>query len=1234
MFTPQRKGWSGWSISPRADGQRNGLVLSNPKSAGGKGKGVEGSVPLLPPPLDSLDENGGDAAIDGGGDMEVWQRFREAGLLDEVSLEKKDREALFERLSRLEQELHEYQYNMGLLLIEKKEWTSKYNDLREMVAEAEETLKREQSKHFIAISEVEKREENLKEALGVEKQCVVDLEKALHEMRAQYAEIKFNSDKKLVEAHALVASVEEKSLEVDSRLHSADARLAEANRKSSEVERKLQELEARESLLCRERLSLKSEREAHEDTFSKQREELREWERKLQDGQARLYESQRLLNHREEKANEKDKVLNQKEKDLEEAQKKIEMANTGLKEKETDIRTRSSALTHKEEEAVARKKKLEVKEQELLAFEQKLHARERMEIQQIIDEHNAVLESEKREFELEMDQKRKSVDEELKSQRDAVEQKQDEVNRMEGNVVKREQNLEKKLEKLKEKEKDYESKSKALKEREKSLKAEEKNLEKDKKQLEDDKLKVLNLRAELDKDMATVEEEKQRIIAEQENLQVTEEERNQLLSLQSKLKEEIDHYNSERELLAKEREELKQEREHFEREWEVLDTKRAETTKELNQINCEKEKLEKWKHEEEERLRSEKIEMTRQIQSELEALRLEREAFEGTMQHERTEQFEKARGEHDDMLRDFEIQKQELESVMLNRQDEMEKRLREKERVFEEEREREHTRIISLREQAQREMEEMQLERQRIEREKQTITNSRKQLDQDQLEIRNDIDELRALSGNLNGQREELIKERRRFLALVEQRKNCPSCGELVLPEVQSLPELEDIGPAILPRLAEDYLKKSTEKPNPDISPGGTDLNSAAPGVRMSWLRKCTTKIFNFSPGKKSEDASQAQAGGSSPLAVEVNKKEAFSERLDEAADEPEPSFGAANDSVDISIREEGEPALSINEQSNVAKAQGVSEMSASPENPDSQPEAPKYSRRKPGKKGGKLRTTRSVKRVVEEAKAFLGEATEPNKDEQPNGKPDDLVQINEDSQGDSLHAADGRSRYGGRKRQYAHTSRTTASEQDADDSEARSDSVTTGGRRKRRQTVAAGAQTPGAKRYNFRRSTVAAAAQASPGRTAEIEKEDHLLSSAVPENGDSKGGGNSEEVAPNNQPAMVPSAGVASETENSMYMLQKTTMKSIVEVQEFSSRERIRLDRGELGMETNSTGDVMLDREDVEAERMDEAGSDESDGYRTESGAEDGDEEEDPDNDNEEHAASIGKKLWKFFTT
>ncbi|CAI9780721.1 unnamed protein product [Fraxinus pennsylvanica] len=1141
-----------------------------------------------------------------------------------------DQDTLTDKLLKLENELFDYQYNMGLLLIEKKEWTSKYEELRQALAETNDVLKKEQVANSIAMSEVEKREENLKKALGVERQCVLDLEKALHEMRSDNAAIKFTADSKLAEANALVTSVEEKSLEVEAKIHAADAKLAEVSRKSSEIERKSHEVDAQENSIRRERALFISEREAHETALSKQKDDLREWERKLKEGEDRLADGRRLLNQREERANENDKVLKKKQSDLEELQKKIEMANSVLKNKEDDISSRLASLVLKEKEADDIKKSLEMKEKQLLELEEKLNTREKVEIQKLLDEHKTILDAKKEAFDLEMDQKRKSLDEELKNKVAEVEKKEAEITHMEEKVRKREQALEKKSEKIREKEMDFDSKSKSLKEREKSIKIEEKNLEEESKQIMAEKESLLNLKAELEKVRADIEKEQIKLREERELLKLTEDDRLEHTRLQSELKQEIDKCRLQNEQLLKEAEDLKHERERFEKEWEELDNRRAEIGKELEDVVEQKKYVEKLKHSEEERLNNEKLETQKYVQRELEALKVAKDSFNASLEHEKLILTEKSESERRQLHHDFEVLKHKLESEMQRKQEEMENHIRESEISFEEEKERELNNINYLREVARREMEEMKLERNKLEKEKLEISQNKKHMESQQCEMKKDIEELVDLSRKLKDQREQFIKERERFIMFAEKQKGCNICGETIrefmLSDLQSLEELENAEvPPPLPQAAQNYLKEAIEGPS-QLSP--VVVNSASPpsGGTISWFRKCTSKIFKLSPVKKLELASSEDPADLTTLPgehVDVQSPKT----LPNTENEPEPSLQVADDSFDVqrsqydgSIRKLEDVQDQLVDQKNV-------DGEAIPEN--SQNSDAKTRRRGPGK-GSRPRAirTRSVKAASAGAnEAILGEAPLENS-QHANGSAENPIHLDEDSLAESDLLGVDKPR-NGRKRNRVNVSQATVSE---DGHSGHSDSVGDGVRKKRRQKIATPGQSFGEKRYNLRRSKISVATESNgslPEPSKNKRKSVAGVKSQRKELPSSKVG---EEIRDPEAAASTLPTGFGGGDDS-------VPVRSTEAASEFSADSPIRFKNAAGGNHVKYTANMSLDDMVMSEEVNGTAGardySDED--LQTESREEnDDDDNDDGDDDEVNHPgeASIGKKLWTFLTT
>ncbi|XP_010551628.2 PREDICTED: protein CROWDED NUCLEI 3 [Tarenaya hassleriana] len=1045
-------------------------------------------------------------------------------------MERKDREALMEKILKLEKELFDYQHNMGLLLIEKKKWTTSNEELKQTLDEAEEILKRERTANFIALSEAEQREENLRTALIVEKESVSELERAVKYLQQEHSEAKTTSESKLAEANALVAGIEKKSLEVERKRLMAEEKLAEVGRKSSELEMKLKEVETREKVLQREQLSLVTEREAHEATFYKQREDLQEWEKKLTEEEERLCEVKRSINQREEKAIERERIAKQKEQGLEELQRRIDIANSKLKEREEHTNNLLAEIDSKEKDIEARSSMLQMKERELHQLEEKLIEREQMEIGKLLDDQRAALDSKRKEFEMELEQKRKSLDEELKRSQDKVEEEQVEISHKEEKLAKRESALDKKAERVKAKEKDLEARLKAVKEKEKSLKAEQKKFQMEKEQLLEDKESLCKLKDEIEGIGSETAKQESRIRDEHDSLRVTKEERLEISRLRSVLKQQIEKCKQEEELLSKEREELKQEKERFEKEWGILDEKKIDIAREEKEIADEKERLKHLQLSQEDRLKQEEITSRDYLKREFDGVKMQKESLEATMEINKQALYENAKNGTNQMLQDLEKQRRNLVTELQRREEESDRGFEERVMEFEKRSQEELDKIGHLKKLTQSEMEEVQYEKHALQKDREEIAIQKKKLKGQQIEIGHDINELGVLSGRLKEQREELVRARECFLVFVERFKGCSNCGEMIKEFVLSDLQITDISEGdilLLPR--DNKMVKAQHVDN--ISPDSGNIKNG------SWLRKFASKVLSISPIKKGDQVTDQGIGEKLPESVQADDIPDA-----EAGNDPEPS-ATEQSYTDSRIQEAPEESLQSDMKSD-----------------------------KPRRGRGRKKPVRGRMQSVKAASID----PKPSQEETP------------------------------RKRQREQASKITEAEQEAGDSDEGVDSVKAGGRRKRRQTAAPVGQTPGQSRYHLRRHRTvgvekdSAQASTDPGPSAAMEKQDV------------SDGGTKAILSPEDAPILPKSDH--GKNSNHKEVLEVITQERIVRVEKYTN------------VKDDDTGDGPAENLEMEA------GGSEQDDENVSMIEEDEEEEE----EETEHPgeASIGKKIWTFFTT
>ncbi|KAF3535421.1 hypothetical protein F2Q69_00020088 [Brassica cretica] len=350
---------------------------------------------------------------------------------------------------------------------------------------------------------------------------------------------------------------------------------------------------------------------------------------------------------------------------------------------------------------------------------------------------------------------------------------------------------------------------------------------------------------------------------------------------------------------------------------------------------------------------------------------------------------------------------------------------------------------------------------------------------QKETEIRKDVDDLVALTKKLKEQREEFISERNRFLSSMESNRNCNHCSEL-LSEL-ALPDIDNLEMPNLSKLENILENEAPRQVMRDISPTATALGLPVPGGTVSWLRKCTSKILKLSPIKMAETsatlnfADQANANSGPSTMLQVQSESDTRE-------------------VEVAI------ANSDGDQSNInRKAQEVDADSLSNPNADGQS-------RMRGK--ARVRRTRSVKAVVEDAKAMYGESIELSEPVDSTENVEDAAKANDESTGEPARSDKGASK-NGRKRGRMGSLRTCTTEQDGNESDGKSDSVTVGERQrgKRRHKVASEQQQEVVgQRYNLRRSTRVA------GKTSLGKKNEETTGGVQQDDGEDKDKSKDEE--------------------------------------------------------------------------------------------------------------------------
>jgi len=564
-----------------------------------------------------------------------------------------------------------------------------------------------------------------------------------------------------------------------------------------------------------------------------------------------LLKEQALLNQRDENILERLTYVTRSEKKLEEDKLILEGERMDLMEEKNKMDLKVQAVASREEAIIQKESLLDKRESELLILQETIANKERVEIERLKQEQNLALEKRMSEFNSEIENKRLSFEEDMEAKRILLDQKERALSEQELAFAQRDQNVDLRLAELASKEETLALRSDELKVEEEKLLSnrEALHIEQQKEREELQKMKL-----DLEKEKAFFEEVKREAIQAQQDLEITQTDRDNVLTWQMNLKVEIDNLRAQKKELIADADRLQAEKERFEFEWELIDEKKEELQQEAARIAEERRVITEYLKNQTDIVRQEKENLHAQFKRNSEALSHEREEFMSTMHQEHASWLSKIQHEREDFTKDIDNQRMELVNLARAREMEIDSFLRERKEEFEQEKSKELEHINSQKETIKSQLKHVELELQKLEDERKEAALEREKREQELAEIKATIEALNNQREKLQEQRKLLHSDRE---AITEQIQQLNVLEELKIDSENKQLSLSECGKSktnengLFP-CGEDHHATPRNCSSPKLLDRKLEVSPSAP-TPISWVRKCAQVIFKRSAEKSAD---------------------------------------------------------------------------------------------------------------------------------------------------------------------------------------------------------------------------------------------------------------------------------------------------------------------------------------------------------------------------------------------